>query len=239
MLLENIRFGEHQALKVEINSKDEISSALDVLSLNRKQPVIVIIGGAGGVREEDWDPIRKAMGIIGQIAHETGAAIIDGGTDSGVMAINGEIRVKKGFAYPLIGIAAQGTVKWPGRKLTPAEQDTLNEYAGPLDPNHTHFILTPGNEWGDESSWIAETATQLSGNKPSIAVLINGGNISRDRDVPNNMKAGRPVLVIEGTGRAADEFATQRPSTKLMQFIHISDPDILDEKLKQHLKPAA
>jgi hypothetical protein len=239
MLLENIRFEEHQAAKVEIHSNDEISSALKTLGFDKKLPVIVVIGGAGGVREEDWEPIRKAMDTIGLVAHEAGATIVDGGTDSGVMAINGEVRIKKGYTYPLIGVAAVGTVKWPGRKLTLDEQNALNEYAGPLDPNHTHFILTPGNEWGDESPWLAEIATQLSGNKPSVAVLINGGNISRDQDVPNNMKAGRPVLVIEGTGRAADEFATQRPSAKLMQFIHVSDPDILGEKLKQHLQPAA
>jgi hypothetical protein len=179
------------------------------------------------------------LDVIALAAQKNGAAIVDGGTNSGVMAINGQIRAKKGYQYPLIGVAAEGTVQWPERNLTSQEQAKLNEYAGPLDPNHTHFILTPGNEWGDESPWLAEIATQLASNQPSVAVLINGGQISKDKDVPNNMKAGRTVLVIEGTGRAADEFATHRPNTKLMHFIHISEPKKLAEEIRNHLQPAA
>ena len=30
------------------------------------------------------------------------------------MAIMGQIRAEKGFRFPLIGVAAVGTVKWPG-----------------------------------------------------------------------------------------------------------------------------
>lgn len=239
MQFEEIQFKNHQAHKLELNSMEKISECLESLELNNEQPVIVVVGGAGGIREDDWKPIRKALDIIAQAAHEFGAAIIDGGTDSGVMAINGQIRAQKEYKFPLIGIAAVGTVKWPGRKLSLKERMALNEYAGPLDANHTHFILTPGNEWGDESPWLAEIATQLAGNQPSVAVLINGGQISRDMDVPNNMKAGRTVLVIEGTGRAADEFATHPPETDLMHFIHISEPDRLADELKHHLQPSA
>ena len=235
MLLEHIRFENRQALKIEINATDKIPQALKMLGFEKTQPVIVIVGGAGGIREEDWEPIRQAMDTIIQIAHETGAAIIDGGTDSGVMAISGQIRAEKGYRFPLMGIAAEGTVKWPGRKLGIKEKMVLNKYAASLDANHTHFILTPGNDWGDESPYIADTATQLAGNGQSVAVLINGGNISRDMDVPNNMKAGRTVLVIEGTGRAADEFATHPPSTPLMRFIHISELDRLSAELKENL----
>ncbi len=238
MLLEHIRFENRQSLKIEINKKDKIGQALKMMGFTKSQPVIVIVGGAGGVREEDWEPIRKAMDSIIQAAHETGAAIIDGGTNSGVMAISGQVRAEKGYRFPLIGIAAEGTVKWPGRKPGFKEMVALNKYAAPLDSNHTHFILTPGKDWGDESPWISEIATQLSGGKQSVAVLINGGDISRDRDVPNNMKAGRTLLVIEGTGRAADEFATHPPDTKLMRFIHISELDRLATELKGNLLPA-
>lgn len=236
MLLEHIRFENRQALKLEIDDTNKISQALKMLGFEKNQPVIVIVGGAGGIREEDWEPIRKTMDTIVKTAHETGAAIIDGGTDSGVMAISGQIRTAKGYRFPLIGIAAEGTVKWPGRKLGFQERRNLNKYAAPLDANHTHFILTPGDNWGDESPWIADIATHLSGGGQSVAVLINGGGISRDMDVPNNMKVGRTVLVIEGTGRAADEFATHPPDTDLMHFIHISESDRLAVELKEHLQ---
>jgi hypothetical protein len=239
MQFEKIRFENHQASKVQISTMDHIPQALKTLSLAEEQPVIVVVGGAGGIREEDWEPIRQTLEVIAMAACDIGAAIVDGGTDSGVMALNGQIRTQKGYAYPLIGVAAVGTVKWPGRQLSPEEQTQLNEYAGPLDPHHTHFILTPGNEWGDESPWLAEIASQLAGDQPSVAVLINGGQISKDQDVPNNMKAGRTVLVIEGTGRAADEFATHRPNTKLMRFIHIGEPERLAKEIQDQLQPAA
>jgi hypothetical protein len=136
----------------------------------------------------------------------------------------------------LIGVAAEGTVTWPGRKQTLKEKLISKRDAGPLDPNHTHFILVPGDNWGDESIWISKVATQLAGDLPSIAVLLNGGMIARDQDVPNNLKAGRMVLVIEGTGRAADDFATNLPETDMMRFIHFRDRERLTTELQEHLQ---
>jgi len=78
------------------------------------------------------------------------------------------------------------------------------EPASILDPNHTHFFLIPGDNWGDESSWISKIATKITGNHKSITVLINGGNISR-QDVEYSLLENRPTFVIRGTGRLADE----------------------------------
>ena len=236
MLLEHIRFANRQALKIEIESKNEISQALLKLGLEENHPVIVISGGAGGIRKEDREPIHRSIAKIAHAAHENQAIIIDGGTDSGVMAAMGQIRTENDFSFPLIGIAAIGTVKWPGRRMGIKERLSLNRDAGLLDSNHTHFILVPGNNWGDESPWIAEIATLLANDQPSVAVLINGGMIARDMDIPYNLKEGRTVFVIEGTGRAADEFATHPPDTDLMRFIHISELTRLAEELQRHLQ---
>ena len=236
MLLEHIRFENRLALKIEIKNKKYIDQALQSFGLGEHRSVIVIIGGAGGVREEDWKPIRKVLTVIAKIAQEKNAVVIDGGTHSGVMAAIGEIRKNNEYNFPLIGIAADGTVNWPGRKLGIRKWFPSNRKLGPLDPNHTHFILVPGNNWGDESSWIADVATRLAGEYSSLAVLINGGTISREKDVPYNLKAGRPVYVIEGTGRAADEFAAQPPDTKLMQIFNVHDLNRLQNELNYSLK---
>ena len=63
MLLEHIRFENRQALRSKLVIH-EIHQALKMLGFEKKQPVIVIVGGAGGIREEDWEPIRKAMDTI-------------------------------------------------------------------------------------------------------------------------------------------------------------------------------
>ena len=195
------------------------------------------MGGAEGVQKEGWERIQQAIEIIAQTAQDLNAAILDGGTHSGVMAAIGKIRTSNKFNFPLIGIAALGTVKWPGRKLGIWERITLNRNANHLDENHTHFLLVPGKNWGDESIWISDTATQLSGNEPSIAILINGGKISRDIDVPNNLKAGRIVLVIQCSGRAADELANHPKNTSRIHVVPISNLDRLTNDLKHFLHP--
>jgi hypothetical protein len=73
-----------------------------------------------------------------------------------------------------------------------------------LDPNHTHFFLIPGNDWGDEAAWIAKIATAIAGDQKSITILVNGGNISRT-DVGYSLLENRTAFVMRGTGRMADE----------------------------------
>ena len=127
------------------------------------------------------------------------AAAIDGGTCSGVMRLLGEARSSARSDFPLIGVAAAGTVTLPGGQ--PPRDD-----AAPLDPDHTHFVLVPGDEWGAEAHWIAQVATDLAGIRPSATVLVNGGEIAYS-DVERSLDAGRPVLTVAGSGRTADQLA--------------------------------
>jgi hypothetical protein len=236
MQINAIRFGEQQAIAAVVEDLDQLGDAIQNMGLTPSLPVIVLIGGAGGVREEDWHPIRQAIDVIANVADRMGAAVVEGGTHSGIMSVVGKIRAERGYTFPLIGVAAEGTVTWPGREKGILEHIAQRDEPSPLDAQHTHFILVPGDNWGDESPWIAETATILAGEHPSVAILINGGMISRDMDVPNNLDAGRAVLVIEGTGRAADEFATHPPETDLMHFIHIKDLTRLENELNHQLR---
>ncbi len=75
-----------------------------------------------------------------------------------------------------------------------------------LEPNHTDFVVVPGEQWGAEAPWIAQTATVLAGTAGSITVLVNGGQIGYS-DVQHSVEAGRPVVVISGSGGTADVFA--------------------------------
>jgi len=234
MLLEHIRFENRQSLRVEVTTYDDLSQALLCLGLETCAPVIVVVGGAGGVQEENQTAIHQVIEVITQAAKDLNAVVVDGGTHSGIMKIIGQIRSEKGYQFPLVGVCAIDTVTWPGQSRGFLRK--FRDQRAPLDHNHTHFILVPGDKWGDESTWIVEVATRMAGKLPSVAILINGGQIARDHDIPNNLKAGRTVFVIEGTGRAADEFATFPPDTNLMKFIHISELDRLSEKLDQHLQ---
>ena len=104
--------------------------------------------------------------------------------------------------------------------LLPDQTTTPSEDAAPLEPNHTHFVLIPGNNWGDESPWMMEVATVLSGTAPSITLLINGGEVTFI-DALNSVNAGRLIIVIAGSGRTADKLADR-----------LARPNLLTNELK-------
>jgi hypothetical protein len=173
------------------DSLDELKDAWRSLGFSREQPTIVIVGGAGGMTEED---VAKVQAFFEKhlipFAMSKNAVIIEGGTNSGVMAAIGRARKLTGENFPLVGILARD----------------VEGIRTKLEPHHTHFIFCPGNTWGDESEWIAAGASALSGSQPTIAIVINGGQITWE-DVRMNIHYGRSVLIAEGTGRTADVIA--------------------------------
>ncbi len=126
------------------------------------------------------------------------AAIVDGGTDAGVMRVVGRAHDGAQARFPLIGVAAEGTVVLPGR---PAAPD-----AAALEPHHTQVILVPGNSWGDESPWLDRVATAIADGWPSLTLVANGGEITYD-DIDYSLRSDRPVIILAGTGRTADSIA--------------------------------
>jgi len=236
--LEQIHFTENKALKISIQQTGAVSAALHNLGLKKNRPVIVLVGGARALQEGVREPIQRALEVLSEVAQSAHAAIIDGGTQAGIMEAAGQIHHQRKCDFPLIGVAAEGTVTWPGQKYRLFRRLRRNQSAA-LDPHHTHFILVPGKNWGDESTWIAEIASQLAGDQPSVTVLVNGGKIARNQDVPNNLQSGRVVLVIEGSGGAADEFSTHPPDTDRMLFIHISELERLTTELEGILETAS
>jgi hypothetical protein len=145
------------------------------------------------------------------VAERLGLVVIDGGTDAGVMRLIGRARTRAAATFPLVGVPAAGTVRFPGKHWRARRRWPLKHPGGrrrwPLDAHHSHFVLVPGTAWGDEAPWIARVATELAGGWPSLTVLVNGGDISYT-DVACSLRAGRPVLTIAGSGRTADQLAS-------------------------------
>jgi len=188
-----------------VNIKDyhETQDALTGLAIPRPRTVIVLVGGAGGIKWLQKFPMRKAVGIVARLAEETQSVIVDGGTQAGIMTEIGKQRKRNKFSFPLIGVVFDSLLM-------------KEEPASILDANHTHFFLIPGDDWGDESGWISKIATAITSDakatlstgvmniQKSITILINGGNISRT-DVEYSLLENRPTFVMRGTGRMADE----------------------------------
>ena len=176
---------------VNITEDKDIPEALNELEIPHPNRVIVLVGGASGIGFWDKFPMKKAIRIIAQLAADTQSVIVDGGTQAGIMTEIGKQRKQKEFSFPLIGVVFDSL-------LMREEPESI------LDPNHTHFFLIPGEEWGDESAWISKIATAIAGNQKSMTILVNGGNISRT-DVQYSLLEQRTAIVMHGTGRMANK----------------------------------
>lgn len=192
MLTRQVELKRGMAVRaVNITDNNEIPKALAELEIPHPKTVIVLVGGAGGIGFLDKFAMRKAVGIVAQLAEETQSVVVDGGTQAGIMTEIGKQRKRKKFSFPLIGVVFDSLIM-------------KEEPKSILDANHTHFFLIPGDDWGAESIWISKIATSIAGDQKSITVLVNGGDISR-HDVEYSLMENRPTFVIRGTGRLADE----------------------------------
>jgi hypothetical protein len=189
------------AVGVQVDRPSDIPIALAALGLNGPGRVVVLVGGAGGLDADDLDNLGPLFEqALVPVAERFGAFVVDGGTDAGVMHLIGRARSDAGATFSLVGVAAAGTVSFPG-----AGPERVG--AAPLDAHHTHFVLVPGADWGAESPWIAQVGTELAGGLPSATVLVNGGEIAYE-DADHSLRAGRPVLTVMGSGRTAEDLAS-------------------------------
>jgi hypothetical protein len=182
----------------ELDRAELLPAALDALGLETRRPVLVVVGGASGLSEELVLECAACADELVAAAVATGAAIVDGGTDSGVMRLLGRAHARAGAGVPLVGVIVRALAALPGE---PAGDD-----AAPPEPNHTHLLLVPGSSWGDEAPWIALVASTIAEAHPSVTVLLNGGEIAWT-DAAESVADGRPVLALAGSGRTADELA--------------------------------
>jgi hypothetical protein len=197
-----VRDGELPPI-VRVEEVDDIAPGLDRLHLTPGRPVLVLVGGAGGMGDDDVRTLDTVLrqAVVAAV-EDRGAAVVDGGTDSGVMRSIGRAKADTGARFALVGVAAAGTVRVPG------EEPPIDD-AADLEPHHTQVVLVPGREWGAESPWLGEVADVLAATSPSVTLLVNGGEIAFD-DVLGSLDRNRPVVVLEGTGRTADVIAAAR-----------------------------
>jgi len=108
----------------------------------------------------------------------------------------------QGYPSTLLGVSAAGLVTYPGAPAIERPDD-----ATALDPHHSHFVLVDSQEWGGETEMLFALARAIARDIPALAILVNGGPIARSEAL-EAVRSNWPLLVIEGSGRAADEIAT-------------------------------
>ena len=176
-----------------------MAGLIEPLGISPPKNLILLIGGADELDQKLTSRLTQLLSRgIARAAADAEALIIDGGTQAGVMQIMGQSIADRGRKSSLLGVAPAGKVTYPGGPTA-----TGNDSA-PLDPNHSHFILADGKEWGSETETLFEVAAGFG--VPVLAILVNGGGIAKD-ELLQSVRRNWPVIVIKGSGRLADEVA--------------------------------
>jgi hypothetical protein len=189
--------GGRSARAVRVATVEDLAPAVRELDIGDR-PAVVVVGGAGGMSAREIRRLGPLFNdVIAPLAQRLDVTVIDGGSDAGVMRLMGSARGAGEWRFPLIGVIVD--------QLADYSSDS-GEEAVDLEPNHTHFVLVPGSEWGEEAPWLARLATVVAGSEESATILVNGGDIAV-ADVRHSIDAGRHVVVLDGSGRTADALA--------------------------------
>jgi len=182
----------------------EVTAAtlLDKLGLAEINALIIIAGGADDLEEALYPRLLQLFSRgIAREGKEIRAGFIDGGTDSGVMAMLGKGVADHGYHSPLVGIAPTQKIVYRTRKNAepPAGQHCL-------EPHHSHFVLVNTDDWDEAFSITYRLAALLIQQIPVLCVLVNGGETTR-HEIVHCVRLGIPIVVLKNSGRLADDIA--------------------------------
>ena len=174
---------------------------------------VFLSGGASKMHQDHQRQLLAMFEALSLVAKGgRRIAVGDGGTQAGIMEAAGQARRASGNAFPLIGVA-------PARDIQPRGKT-------PLDPNHSHVVAVDNPSAPAQDSWGSETDTmywlfaKLAEGRPSVTIVANGGGITL-REVESSVRAGRRIILIEGSGRAADAIVS------LLQKTQVSDAEVV------------
>lgn len=181
-------------------------------------PVLVVIGSAGEITQLETEQLGALIReVVVPIAHEYGVTIVDGGTDAGVMRLLGEAHAElRGSRCKLVGVAPLGKIK-PSNAPDAVDAER----------HHGWLVLAPGSEWSSELTLLSDLSERLAGDSRPIALVLGGGKGTR-REFELAVRRRWPILLVNGTGRLADELAAD-PSVKAEQNVRVVEVDAAGE----------
>jgi len=176
---------------------------LERLNVSAPKALIIMTGGTEGFDEHLKSRMYQffTRGIV-RAASKIDALILDGGTLAEGMATMDDIQ-NQSYPVPLIGMAPVSKVTYPGAPKTDGGQEKA-----PLNPDHSHFILTDTPDWGGAIELMYRVVEYLrtANDIPVITVLVNGQKLARAQ-VLRSVRMGSPVIVFKGSGGLADDIA--------------------------------
>jgi hypothetical protein len=166
-----------KAVAVFSSSETAVAEIQSQLNLSPYKAIILVFGSTSNFEEKVKPRIAHLCRRgIASAAAESDAVILDGGINAGVAVLMGEGVASRSTKVSLIGVAPKGRVTFPGLENAPAD-------ATPLEPNHSHFVLVEGNEWGSQTPilfGLTDTLMQSPGRQEPTG--LNGTEAPSARD---------------------------------------------------------
>ena len=178
----------------------EAAPRRSALGVPTPTPVLAVIGTTTELGIELDAELLPALLTAVDVVARAGAVIVTGGTDAGVFhLVRLAIAVASTPPAGVIGVAPDG--------LVAADDSPPNPDRAAVDPGLTALVRVKGDQWGDETPMLSRVVTELA--VPGrAAVLIVGGGDGTSLEVKEHLRQRRPIVVLGGSGRMADELAT-------------------------------
>jgi len=183
-------------------SASELITKLDLATADTVTPKAVILI-AGGTNIPDANSQARlhqlfSRGLTRAVA-ENSALIIDGSTAGEVMTALSKALLDRNVKAPLLGIANDSQITWPGRDgVDGADGHKM------LESNYTHFVVVKSLDSDGVIDKMYEIAEILSQDIPVLTILVNDSPVAKD-EVVRSVRQGWPILVIAGSGGFADQ----------------------------------
>ena len=202
---DNLLASDGRALRqVQAAAGDTLETLTDALALPARGAVLLLAGGQAASAATQPPLLPRLQQLVGRgllrASREAGALCIAPAADQGLVGLLGRALVDSGSGPALLGVALQSQVQVPGAAADPARL--------PLAPGLSHLLLLPGSDLVAALRSRIDLAAAVADGKPVLMVVI-GGDVSTAPEVLQAVRRGWPVLVVDGSGGAADTLARQ------------------------------
>jgi hypothetical protein len=193
---------------------DEVATSPRVEALVRElraraDGFVFLCGGAAKIPDDLGRHVRDLLGALAVVAARgIRFAVGDGGTRTGLAEIAGAVRTASRNAFLLLGVAPAADVAV-----------TAEPGKAALDPAHSHVVTVHDPDWvrrrtargwdpsrghrGSEIPAMYAIFGRLARDRPSVAIAAHGDDGMLE-EVGWNLRQERPVIVVAGSGHAAD-----------------------------------
>jgi hypothetical protein len=189
---------QRQAQLITLPSGGSGADAVSALGLKQPEALMLLLGGIEGLPPGIGPRLVQlfSRGIARALVN-IDALVFDSGLSTGTSQMLGQGVADRGFQTPVVGVAPAQLVAVPGSPKPEAVA---------LDSNHSHFVLTPGSNWGDETETLFEMAETLAPERAPVVLLIGGGDVAK-KQMLQAVRQGWPVIILKESGGLADTVA--------------------------------